>query len=72
MPTLPRAPDVPIKQLDAIKPSDDAAVDALARAHIVELHNYIDQTQRILKKSYQDYVKRCETHKKHIEHRAKS
>jgi hypothetical protein len=72
MPALPRAPEVPIKQLDAIKPSDDAAVDALARAHIVELHKYIDQTQSILKKSYQDYVRRCETNKKRIEHRARS
>jgi hypothetical protein len=72
MPTLPPAPDVPIKQLDAIKPSDAAAVDALARAHIVELHKYIDQTQRILKVSYQDYVKRCQTHKKTAARHAKS
>jgi hypothetical protein len=72
MPALPRAPDVPLKQLDAIKPSDDAAVDALARSHIVELHSYIDLTQRILKKSYQDDVRRCETHKRTLGRPAKS
>jgi hypothetical protein len=72
MPTLPPTPDVPIKQLDAIKPSDDAAVAALAREHIVELHKYIDQTQRILKISYQDYVKRCQSHRKTTARHAKS
>jgi ABC-type Fe3+-hydroxamate transport system substrate-binding protein len=60
LPTLPPAPAAPLDKLAALKPTDTAAIDALTRNHIEDLHHYIIQTQAILAKSYKDYIANCE------------
>jgi hypothetical protein len=72
LPALPPAPVAPLSQLNAIAPTDTASVDALTRAHIIELHRYIDQTRQLLIRSYQDYVKHCQQHRKTAARHSKS
>lgn len=60
LPRLPTAPIAPLDKLQALTPGDTVAIDALTRTHIVELHEWIDNTQAILNKSYYDYVLSCD------------
>lgn len=63
-PILPPPPQAPLARLNQLKPSDTEAINALERDHIVELHQWIMNTQAITSKSYRDYVQKCEALKR--------
>jgi hypothetical protein len=63
-PVLPPEPAAPYEKLSQLAPTDIAGIDALVRAHIVELHLYINTTQATLAKSYHDYALSCDSMRK--------
>lgn len=59
MPALPATPELPYKELAAIKPTDTDAIDGFYQKHIMDLRKHSTTVQKILSKAYGDYIKQC-------------
>lgn len=59
-PSMPPAPPIPLKELEAVG-SSPARVDELQRRHIEELRMYILRVRELWTKSYTRYLADCRT-----------
>ena len=56
---LPLPPNLPIDELDKIKPKDKDSVIKLELEHITKLRKYILELRSFIRQQYNDYIKDC-------------
>jgi hypothetical protein len=59
MPSLPKTPELPTKELMKANPDDWAALDKIQTQHIIELREYIAKLKVDLRNSHNDYLTKC-------------
>lgn len=59
LPNQPSTPEIPLKKLENIKPTDTAAIDKLQRDHIAELRRYILKYKQTIKDAHNQYLDKC-------------
>lgn len=58
-PVLPKVPEIPWKQLQAVSRDDVRAIDTIQQQHIDDLRQYITSVLRLLSEAQDRYLKSC-------------
>lgn len=58
-PNLPPVPELPLKELAKVAPSNMKALDAIQQKHIEDLRAYISATRKLIRFSHEKYIEDC-------------
>ena len=59
MPILPSTPELPLKKLEEISPTNWKAIDQIERDNIIELRSHIVIVKQIITKAHNEYLTGC-------------
>lgn len=62
LPLLPKIPELPLRELAKIDPSDSEALDRIQTQHIAELRIYIGRLKVDIRESHNRYLSACYAH----------
>lgn len=59
LPELDKTPELPLKELQRIKPGDHATLDAVVQKHIRDLRAHVIKMRLDINRAHSDYLKSC-------------
>jgi hypothetical protein len=59
LPDLPKTPPLPLAKINKLDPSNSDELSVIEKDHILELHEYISNLKKYIRKNYTTYLSKC-------------